>query len=378
MKTHAIADSSGGTQTNLPIARVKTLIVRVLKSLSPRLHYWVMSFYHPIKAHFFRRRHPKLVATGPRILLVAGEDGPDKLDGYATTYPVYEALRRHFNVDLVVCTSFSVRHATRILKLRPDLVRLTSSSGRWQRLLEQHQIPLMGSPSHTCELCYDKVAAKELVRECGIATMQWVVVRKGQSPSETLGDLRFPLVIKPRRGASSYGTSKVATRRGLRSAIRKAHSWDKEAIVEEYAPGMEYTCTVYGNELPRTLPLNRKIMRFEREEMEARGEVVDCARYPILTEEPFVLRILTLSTYLYQRLQCRDMIRIDWKYDPDTQEAWFLEAETLPSMAKTEGNIEECARAIGSCYDEFVLNLFGGALRRCQLGRNGSDQMGSQ
>lgn len=342
----------------------KSGILCVLRQIFPRLYYWAVSLYHPIKAHLFLRKYPKIVSSGPRVVLVAGEDGPDKISVYGPVYSVYETLRPHFNVDLSVHVSFNEGHVRKIAEMKPDLVLLSFDNGIFQQVFEQHQIPLMGSSSKTCMMCYDKVAAKEIVREHGITTMPWVVARKGNSIQEILEQLTFPFVIKPRRGGSSQGVSKVASFKQLKKAIKKALKWDIEVIAEEYIPGSEYTCTVYGNESPETLPLNRKIMPFEREEMRARGEKVSGERFPVISDEPFVEDIHELSKRIYTLLNCKDMIRIDWKYNDAAKVLYFLEVNVLPWIGRPGGNIEACARAAGSSYEEFILNLFKDALRR--------------
>jgi len=150
----------------------------------------------------------------------------------------------------------------------------------------------------------------------------------------------------------------------LRKAIRGALAWDTEALVEEFARGKEFTCTVYGNDVPATLPLNRKIMDFERREIEASGGTVERSRFPVLSDEPFVSEIHEQSKMIYSALQCRDMIRIDWKWDAPTQALRMLEINSMPWMGRTEGNIEECAMAAGSSYESFLVDLFKDSLHR--------------
>jgi hypothetical protein len=58
------------------------------------------------------------------------------------------------------------------------------------------------------------------------------------------------------------------------------------------------------------------------------------------------------------------MIRVDWKYDPKADKLYMLEINILPWLGRPGGNIEDCAIAAGSSYEEFVLNLFEDALRR--------------
>ncbi len=336
----------------------------LLRTISPRLDYWVMSFYHAIMARVFVLAYPKLITAGPRIVLVAGEDGPDKLHVYAPIYTVYRTLRPHFDVELRVHASFAEKHVRRIAETRPDLVMLSADIGTWHRLFEQHHVPLMGSSARTTELFYDKEAAKKAVQRLGIATPPWVMVRRGEPSQEILDHLRFPVVTKPRRGGSSEGVSKVVSPKKLPRAIARALRWDTAALVEEYAPGKEYTCTVYGNENPKTLPLNRKIMPFEKAELEANGQRVRETRFPVVSNESFVKEIHARSRDIYTAFQCKDMIRIDWKYDRRTQVLWFLDASTLPWIGKTGGNIDACACVAGSSYDEFILHLFRDSLRR--------------
>jgi len=336
------------------------------RRLSPRLHYWIVSAYHPIKAWRFARKHPKIVCSGPRIVLVAGEDGPDKPSMYIPVYSVYEVLRPHFNVELSVHARFSEKHARRIVSSKPDLVVLSFDSGEWQEVFESYRVHLFGSSSEVSRLCYDKAAAKALVRSLGIATPDHVVCSRATMSdagrcSERLGQA---VVVKPRHGGSSQGVCRVEAGLGMKSAIRRALRWDDEVLIEAFAPGKEYTCTVYGNNNPKVLPLNRKIMAFELAKMEAHGEQVHLKRFPVVSNEPFASEIKERSIEIYRALGCRDMARIDWKYDHTAERLVFLEINCLPWIGRTGGNIELCAEAEGSSYEQFILQLFRDALAR--------------
>jgi len=355
----------GPLREELLILRLtRQCISHLLQWLSPHLHYWIFSAYQPARASLFVWRHPKVVRAGPRIILVAGEDGADKLGPYTGIYSVYLALRPHFDVQLSVHVSFTSRHAARIAAASPDLLLLGSDTGEWQSVFEGHKTPFMGSSSGICRLCFDKAAAKARAARLDITTPAWTTLRKGGPIDEVSRRLRLPLVVKPLRSGRSRGLTKVVRFENFDRAVKRALSWDSEVLVEEYAPGREYTCTVYGNEDPRTLPLNRKIMQFEREEMEARGEKILKSRFPIHSDDPLVAEIQDRSKQIYREFQCRDMVRVDWKYDHATQTLWFLEINALPWMGKVGGNIAECATRAGSSYEEFVVSLFQDALRR--------------
>lgn len=72
-------------------------------------------------------------------------------------------------------------------------------------------------------------------------------------------DIKFPVIVKPRKGARSVGVSLVENRNEMLTALEKL----KEPIIQEYVGNneTEFTCgTIFLNgELKRTIVLNRKL-----------------------------------------------------------------------------------------------------------------------
>ena len=335
-----------------------------LRSSFPGVHYYLASLYYPILGIFLFRRIPAETGRGPKIILVGGEDGPDKISTFCALFDLYPVLAGNFRVELMMCVSFGRRHVRKIGRKRPDLVLLSFDSGEFQEQLAALDVPFMGSGSETCRKCYDKIQAAGLAAGAGNLIAEVFMVVKDGFDSASFEHLRYPLVVKPRRGGSSQGVGKARHSGEMARAVKSALKWDSEVIVEEFIPGREFTCTVYGNEHPKTLPVNRKIMKFEEEEMAARGEKVLKNRFPVESGEAFLDEIKRRSTEIYQLFGCRDMIRIDWKYDDSAEKLYFLEINALPWIGKTGGNIKDCAEAAGSSYEEFIMNLFNDALRR--------------
>jgi hypothetical protein len=105
---------------------MKRILSWSLQRISPHLHLWVVSAYQPVQAFFFLRKYPKVVNAGPRIVLLAGEDCPDKMGPYTALYDVYKVLRLHFEVDLRVYRIFRASWAS---PLHPGL--LCREAARW-------------------------------------------------------------------------------------------------------------------------------------------------------------------------------------------------------------------------------------------------------
>jgi len=335
-----------------------------LKGLSPGIYRILASFYYPLLGRLMAWRIPSLKRRAPKIVLIGGEEGPDKISTYFALFDLYPVLAIDFDVTLMMRPFIGERHLRKIAETEPDLVLPTFDSGWIQEKLESMGLPLMGSSSAVCRKCFDKAEAKKLAEKAAIRTPGTLALVKRGDELDPSGSLAYPIVVKPRRGGSSQGVSKVEHAGELAAALRAGFRWDEEVMMEEFIRGREYTCTVFGNDLPQTLPVTRKIMKFEQDEFEVKGERVVKNRFPEKTGERFLDDIVERSKELYRFIGCRDMIRIDWKYDDDNGQLYFLEINTLPWIGKKGGNIWESAEAAGSSYEEFIMNLFNDALHR--------------
>jgi len=335
-----------------------------LKGLSPGLYRILASFYYPLLGSLMAWRTPSLTRRAPKIVLIGGEEGPDKISTYFALFDLYPVLAKKFDVTLMMRPAIRERHLRKIAELDPDLVLPSFDSGWVQKRLESMDIPLMGSSSTICRKCFDKFEAKKLAGMAGIRVPGTLAIEKRGDELNPPGSLAYPIVVKPRRGGSSQGVSKVDHAGELAAALKAGFRWDEEVLLEEFIRGREYTCTVFGNDRPQTLPVMRKIMKFELEEFEARGEKVLKHRFPELTGEGCLHEIAEQSKAIYRVIGCRDMVRIDWKYDDEKKRLCFLEINTLPWIGKKGGNIWESAEAAGSSYEGFIMNLFTDALHR--------------
>lgn len=122
--------------------------------------------------------------------------------------------------------------------------------GRTQRVLERHGITYTGPTPDVCELTFDKVRSKDVVREHGIDTAAWHVVR-GDHVDDDLAGLTFPgpWIVKPRFGGSAIGLTKVDDESGLDAACRRAAAENGEALIEEFIDGRDLTIAALGDDV---------------------------------------------------------------------------------------------------------------------------------
>jgi D-alanine-D-alanine ligase len=118
--------------------------------------------------------------------------------------------------------------------------------GTIQGLLELAGVPYVGAGVLASATGMDKEFTKKLLAAEGLPIGDHVVLRPGQ---DTLGledreRLGSPVFVKPARGGSSIGVSRVAEWTELPAAIAQARRHDPKVIVEAAVPGRELECGV--------------------------------------------------------------------------------------------------------------------------------------
>ncbi|MER9356317.1 ATP-grasp domain-containing protein [Mesorhizobium sp. M0514] len=102
-------------------------------------------------------------------------------------------------------------------------------------------------------LALDKVITKRLIRDRGLPTPNFRVMRHG---TESTGELRFPMIVKPRHESDSCGVQLVHEAAQLRQALEVIVTrFAQDALVEEYIEGREIWVALLGNEKLEVLPL---------------------------------------------------------------------------------------------------------------------------
>ena len=118
--------------------------------------------------------------------------------------------------------------------------------GTIQGLLELAGLPYVGAGVFASAAGMDKEFSKKLMGAAGLPIGDYVVLRPRQAaPSaRDIERLGFPLFVKPARGGSSIGVSRVLTPGELPAAIAEARRHDPKVIVEAGIEGRELECGV--------------------------------------------------------------------------------------------------------------------------------------
>jgi D-alanine-D-alanine ligase len=125
--------------------------------------------------------------------------------------------------------------------------------GCLQGLLQVANVAYTGMRLLACSVFMDKAATKRFLHDTGVGLLQHVILDRpaeGLIPSaedvETrMGDLRFPVIVKPAHLGSSIGVARATSIDGLRAALPSIFKLDQQAIVEPFVENLiEYNVAV--------------------------------------------------------------------------------------------------------------------------------------
>lgn len=242
---------------------------------------------------------------------------------------------------------------------RPGLVFNLSygiqGKGRYMHvpgMLEMLGIPYVGSGPETHALALDKVVTKIILLQQGLPTPKFAVLDYPDSPISD--DLSYPLIVKPKDEAVSFGLRIVNNEEELRAGVQVIYdTYDAPTLVEEYISGREVNVGLLGNNPPEALPpvelvfgKGQQIFTYE-DKTNTSGRTVEKVCPAPLTEAE-TERVKDLAVKTFEALNCSDSARVDFRIDDDGN-PYILEVNSMASLG-SEGSFVYAAEKMGYDY----------------------------
>ena len=216
--------------------------------------------------------------------------------------------------------------------------------GSLREVLALLEVPFVGAIASASRIAFDKSIANRVVAEAGVATPVQVAL-----PHETFRELGaaslvtalgeqigFPMMVKPAKGGSALGCTKVTSADQLPSAMVAAYSYGQVAVVESFVEGTEVTVAVVDRgDGPEVLPAV---------EIRPESGVYDyAARYtagqtrficPAQLDDTVADRVAKAALRVHEALGLSDLSRTDLIISEDGT-PYFLETNVAPGMTET-------------------------------------------
>ena len=230
----------------------------------------------------------------------------------------------------------------------------------------QGYFDMLGIPYTSCDALTSAISMNKGYTKAIVADIPDLYVAKScqffaeKAENETLIEqsLKLPYFVKPNNGGSSIGMSKVNAIAELPQALTSAFKEDTQVLVEEFIKGREFTIGVYlGKNGVQVLPATEIISSKEFFDFEAKytpgvSEEITPGR---MTEEEKV-RVEAVVRTVYNKLNCRGVVRIDYILEEGSGNFYFIEINTVPGQSENS-IIPQQVRATGRSVQDFYTEL---------------------
>ena len=248
-------------------------------------------------------------------------------------------------------------------------------------LIELLGLPYTGSGPQCLAFCYDKSLVRGIAKEIGIPVPKAFFIKPEDSAFEI--PFAFPVIVKPNFGDSSFGITQRSVANNIEalsnaiSEIREKFGYDKPILIEEFLTGKDLSVGIIGNPpedytvlpiieedysvLPEGLP---RICGYEAKWLPDSPYWKIKSMEAELPEKTKRL-IIEWCLKLFERLECRDYSRFDWRLDAK-EHPRLLEVNPNPGWC-WDGHLAKMAKIAGMSYSEMLGAILNAAEKRLRI-----------
>jgi len=254
-------------------------------------------------------------------------------------------------------------------------------------LLEMLGLPYTGSGPQCLAFCYDKSLIRGIAKETLVPVPEGIFIQ----PEDDIYGLSFglPVLVKPNFGDSSFGITQRSVAYSMEelvnavAEIREKFGYEKPILVEEFLTGKDITIGIIGNlpepyiilpiieedysALPPELP---RVCGYEAKWLPD-SPYWNIKSVPANLPEATEKYVIECCLKLFERLECRDYCRFDWRLDAKGNPK-LLEVNPNPGWC-WDGHLAKMSKLASISYSEML-----GAIIRAAETRLGIQPAGSQ
>ncbi len=290
----------------------------------------------------------------------------------------------------------------------PVMHGLHGEDGSLQGLLELANLPYTSTGVVGSAVGMDKITMKRFFRGMGFPVLPDASATRGawrKDENAVLDSIEkalpYPLFVKPACLGSSIGVSRAVDRESLREGLAVAFSFDRRVLIEQgLDKPIEINCSVLGFDDEATpsvleMPLSDvDFLNFKEKYMASGGSkgMASLKRVvPAPIEEDLTKKLQTLACDIFESLDCKGVVRIDFMLDRHSDAYYITEINTIPGSlafylwtetgvpyARLIDKMVECALKAQREKDENSFAFQSDILAGVTLGGKSSGKMGGK
>jgi len=222
----------------------------------------------------------------------------------------------------------------KLREVNPDVVfnalhGTYGEDGCVQGLLEILNIPYTHSGVLASAMALDKIYSQQIFMANGILCPKRVIVSKGYDLS--VEPIKRPYVIKPTDQGSSLGVEVVFVEDEF-DLSKYDFPYGDQIIIEEYIPGQEIQVAVLRGKTVGTLEIiclkGKRFNDYDCKYKEGYSKHVCPANISAKANK----MVSELAEKIHNILGCKGVTRVEFRYNPEEDKAYFLEINTHPGL----------------------------------------------
>ena len=231
--------------------------------------------------------------------------------------------------------------------------------GKLQGYFDMLGLPYTSCDAATSALTFNKRYTVAVAAFGGISVANSMHLFKHTpiTPEAILEKLQLPVFVKPNNGGSSIGMSKVTTAGALAPSLEKAFKEDTQVLVEEFISGREFTIGVFKTKgALQVLPITEIETSNEFFDFEAKYQGKSVETTPANINATMHEQLEAAAKRVYEVLNCRGVVRIDFIYNEQKGLPYMLEVNTVPGQSAASV-IPQQVKAMGVSLQDFYTSI---------------------
>ncbi|WP_099974281.1 D-alanine--D-alanine ligase family protein [Lactobacillus terrae] len=201
-------------------------------------------------------------------------------------------------------------------------------NGKVQGVFDVFNIKYTGSGSLASGIAMDKKFSKEVFVQSNLRTAKYTSTKTSNINASDI-PFGFPMVVKPSNGGSSVGTHIIKDESELKEKVADALRFDKEALLEEFIEGREFSVAVVDGEPLPAVEITVDTGWYDFQHKFVENSVTHFITPPELDENLHrEMQQMALDTF--EALGMENYGRVDFLMKDN--EIYVMEANTLPGM----------------------------------------------
>ena len=266
-----------------------------------------------------------------KILILSGGISEERGISQLSANHVYETIKNKLRTKILDVSDNPKELLMKIQKFRPHVIFNClhghfGEDGQIQSILNYLKIPYTHSGVLTSAILMNKLISKKLFKSMGIRSPEIFNQKKIRNQK-----LKFPIIIKPINGGSSYGLLKINNKKSLNEYLNNKKIKKNKMLIEEFIDGRELTVGILENKICGLMEIkfNQEIYDYDNKYINI-AEHINNPKLPKRIEK----ELIENSLKIHSSLNCNCISRIDFRYNEKKNKTYLLEVNTQPGLTK--------------------------------------------